>query len=91
MTLDVEGKLGDQVVTCGLIIEQRTHHQITGEPMKFLTMAGWTAPGSNHDILCCRNGMAPFSIRFLGLRENFGRLFLPLTHPATTPILSMST
>jgi DNA-directed DNA polymerase III PolC len=39
-------KLGDhagqQVVACGLIIEQRTHHQITGEPMKFLTLADWT-------------------------------------------------
>jgi DNA polymerase-3 subunit alpha len=34
--------LGQQVVTCGLIIEQRTHHQITGEPMKFLTLADWT-------------------------------------------------
>ncbi len=34
--------IGRQVVTCGLIIEQRTHHQITGEPMKFLTLADWT-------------------------------------------------
>jgi DNA-directed DNA polymerase III PolC len=34
--------VGEQVVTCGLIIEQRTHHQITGEPMKFLTLADWT-------------------------------------------------
>ena len=34
--------VGKQVVTCGLIIEQRTHHQITGEPMKFLTLADWT-------------------------------------------------
>ena len=34
--------VGQQVVTCGLIIEQRTHHQITGEPMKFLTLADWT-------------------------------------------------
>src|SRR6185436_727883 len=24
------------------IVEQRTHHQITGEPMKFLTLADWT-------------------------------------------------
>jgi hypothetical protein len=23
-------------------VEQRTHHQTTGEPMKFLTLAGWT-------------------------------------------------
>jgi DNA polymerase III alpha subunit len=29
------------VVTCGLVVEQRTHHQITGEPMKFLTLADW--------------------------------------------------
>ena len=26
----------------GLVIEQRIHHQITGEPMKFLTLADWT-------------------------------------------------
>jgi len=34
--------LGEEVVTCGLVVEQRTHHQITGEPMKFLTLADWT-------------------------------------------------
>ena len=34
--------IGQQVVTCGLIIEQRTHHQTTGEAMKFLTLADWT-------------------------------------------------
>jgi len=34
--------VGKEVVTCGLIVEQRTHHQITGEPMKFLTLADWT-------------------------------------------------
>ena len=34
--------IGQQVVTCGLIIEQRVHHQITGEAMKFLTLADWT-------------------------------------------------
>jgi len=33
---------GQQVVTCGLVVEQRTHHQITGEPMKFLTLADAT-------------------------------------------------
>jgi len=33
---------GQTVVTCGLVVEQRTHHQITGEPMKFLTIADWT-------------------------------------------------
>jgi len=34
--------VGEQVVTCGLVVEQRTHHQITGEPMKFLTLADRT-------------------------------------------------
>jgi DNA polymerase III alpha subunit/nucleotidyltransferase/DNA polymerase involved in DNA repair len=34
--------VGQQVTTCGLIIEQRIHHQITGEAMKFLTLADWT-------------------------------------------------
>jgi DNA polymerase III alpha subunit len=33
---------GETVVTCGLVVEHRTHHQITGEPMKFLTLADWT-------------------------------------------------
>src|SRR6202166_4808479 len=30
------------VRTGGLVVEQRTHHQITGEPMKFLSLADWT-------------------------------------------------
>jgi DNA polymerase III alpha subunit len=34
--------VGEEVVACGLVVEQRTHHQITGEPMKFLTLADWT-------------------------------------------------
>ncbi|MSU64242.1 MAG: DNA polymerase III subunit alpha [Pedosphaera sp.] len=34
--------IGQSIITCGLIIEQRTHHQITGEPMKFLSLADWT-------------------------------------------------
>ncbi|TMP99195.1 MAG: PHP domain-containing protein [Verrucomicrobia bacterium] len=34
--------IGEQVVTCGLVIEQRIHHQVTGEPMKFLTLCDWT-------------------------------------------------
>ncbi|MFO1476383.1 MAG: DNA polymerase IV [Verrucomicrobiota bacterium] len=33
---------GQTVTTCGLVVEQRTHHQVTGEPMKFLTLADWT-------------------------------------------------
>jgi DNA polymerase III alpha subunit len=31
--------LGKEVTACGLVIEQRIHHQVTGEPMKFLTLA----------------------------------------------------
>jgi DNA polymerase III alpha subunit len=34
--------VGEEVVTCGLLVEQRTHHQVTGEPMKFLTLADST-------------------------------------------------
>jgi len=34
--------IGKTVVTCGLVIEQRLFHQVTGEPMKFLTLADWT-------------------------------------------------
>jgi DNA polymerase-3 subunit alpha len=34
--------LGERVVACGLVIEQRLFHQTTGQPMKFLTLADWT-------------------------------------------------
>ncbi len=34
--------LGERVVTCGLVVEQRLFHQVTGEPMKFLTIADHT-------------------------------------------------
>ncbi len=33
---------GETVAVCGLVVEQRVHHQVTGEPMKFLTIADWT-------------------------------------------------
>jgi len=33
---------GQTITACGLVVEQRTHHQITGEPMKFLTLADHT-------------------------------------------------
>jgi hypothetical protein len=36
------GHADETVTTCGLVVKQRTHHQITGEPMKFLTLADWT-------------------------------------------------
>lgn len=34
--------IGQRVVCCGLVIEQRLHHQETGEMMKFLTIADKT-------------------------------------------------
>ena len=34
--------VGQTVSICGLVVEQRVHHQITGEPMKFLSLADWT-------------------------------------------------
>jgi DNA-directed DNA polymerase III PolC len=34
--------IGEQIITCGLVIEQRLFHQVTGEPMKFLTITDWT-------------------------------------------------
>jgi len=34
--------IGRRIVTCGLVIEQRLFHQVTGEPMKFITIADWT-------------------------------------------------
>lgn len=40
--VDLGKHIGETVVTCGLVIEQRVHHQVTGEPMKFLTLADWT-------------------------------------------------
>jgi DNA-directed DNA polymerase III PolC len=34
--------VGQIVHVCGLVVEQRIHHQVTGEPMKFLSLADWT-------------------------------------------------
>ena len=34
--------MGETVITCGLVVEQRTHHQISGEAMKFLSLADRT-------------------------------------------------
>jgi DNA-directed DNA polymerase III PolC len=34
--------IGQTVGVCGLVVEQRIHHQVTGEPMKFLSLADWT-------------------------------------------------
>ncbi|MCP5523998.1 MAG: hypothetical protein H7A46_20880 [Verrucomicrobiales bacterium] len=33
---------GQEVTMCGLVIEDRVHHQVTGEAMKFLTLCDWT-------------------------------------------------
>jgi DNA polymerase-3 subunit alpha len=34
--------VGQTVLVCGLIVESRTHNQVTGETMKFLSLADWT-------------------------------------------------
>ena len=34
--------VGQTVSVCGLVVEQRIHHQITGEPKKYLSLADWT-------------------------------------------------
>jgi DNA-directed DNA polymerase III PolC len=34
--------VGETITTCGLVVEQRTHHLITGEAMKFLSLADRT-------------------------------------------------
>jgi DNA polymerase III alpha subunit len=39
---DLGKHIGEPIVTCGLVIEQRLFHQVTGEPMKFLTIADRT-------------------------------------------------
>jgi DNA polymerase III alpha subunit len=39
---EMKQHIGETIVACGLVVEQRTHHQATGEPMKFLTLADWT-------------------------------------------------
>lgn len=39
--------VGQTITMCGLVVEQRTHHQITGEFMKFLPLADRTGPVLN--------------------------------------------
>jgi len=39
---DLPHHIGETVTCCGLIIEDRLHQQVTGELMKFLTLADWT-------------------------------------------------
>ncbi|MGD0651004.1 MAG: DNA polymerase III subunit alpha [Verrucomicrobiia bacterium] len=34
--------VGEKITCCGLIVEDRIHQQVTGELMKFLTLADWT-------------------------------------------------
>ncbi|MEM7395333.1 MAG: hypothetical protein AAF492_23625, partial [Verrucomicrobiota bacterium] len=34
--------IGQPVICCGLVIEDRVVSQVTGEPMKFMTLADWT-------------------------------------------------
>ena len=35
-------RVGGTAVACEHVVEQLTHHQNIGEPMKFLTLAVWT-------------------------------------------------
>ena len=39
---DISRHVGETVTCCGLVIEDRIHQQVTGELMKFLTLADWT-------------------------------------------------
>jgi DNA polymerase III alpha subunit len=39
---DLGKHVGETVVCCGLIVEDRVHEQVDGDPMKFLTLADWT-------------------------------------------------
>jgi DNA polymerase III alpha subunit len=39
---EVGKHVGETVVRRGLVVEQRTHHQIADERMKFMTLADWT-------------------------------------------------
>jgi DNA polymerase III alpha subunit len=39
---DLGKHVGETVVCCGLIVEDRVHEQVDGDPMKFLTIADWT-------------------------------------------------
>ena len=39
---DLDKHIGETVTCCGLIIEDRLHQQVTGELMKFMTIADWT-------------------------------------------------
>jgi hypothetical protein len=34
---------GETVTTCGLVVEQRTHHQVTGETMKLIFHTGFSS------------------------------------------------
>ena len=68
--------MGEEITTCGLIIEQRLHHEITGEPMKFLTLADRT--GIVETELFSKRieamGWQPCAIRFWKSRPRLSRL-----------------
>ena len=40
--IELGNHVGETITCCGLIIEDRVHEQVTGEPMKFITVADWT-------------------------------------------------
>ena len=39
---DLARYAGQRVTTCGLIIADRSHHQVTGDQMKFITICDYT-------------------------------------------------
>jgi len=61
------GHVGELIVTCGLVVEQRTHHQITGEPMKFLTLADWTGMDETELFALTYRSYALAKVRYLVL------------------------
>ncbi|MEJ5238482.1 MAG: fused DNA polymerase IV/DNA polymerase III subunit alpha, partial [Limisphaera sp.] len=55
---------GQRVTTCGLVVEQRVHHQATGEPMKFLTLADWTGMVETELFAATYRNYGPATVRY---------------------------
>lgn len=55
---------GQRVTLCGLVVEQRVHHQITGEPMKFLTVADWTGMVETELFAATYRNYGPATLRY---------------------------
>ena len=97
---DIYGRIGvlfraawkRRVVTCGLVIEQRRHHQVTGEMMKFLTLADRTGIVETELFAATYRSYGLATVRYpvleveatVELFEN-GRGFSLRVHPARQP------